>query len=272
MSIDRLCAYFGLTRTPFGRDLAPAQLFRSTAHCEAVARLGWLVDQRGLGILTGEVGAGKTVAARAAVAALEPSRHQIVYCPNPCVGGRGILTQVVTALGATPRFHRAALVPQAAHALACAEAERGRRVLVAIDEAHLLDSQQLDDLRMTITNADMDSRSPAALLLIGQPTLRHRLRHGDLAAVDQRISLRIHLDGMDLTETGAYLKHHTSQAGRSDTLFSDDAVAVIHHASRGLPRAVNNLALQALIATYAADKAIVDQTAAKMAVTEVNGD
>lgn len=271
MSIDRLCAYYGFTRMPFGRDLAPSALFRSAAHQEAVARLSWLVDERGLGTLTGEVGAGKTVAARATVAALEPSRHHVVYCANPTIGGRGILALIVAALGGTPRFHRAALVPQAADALATAEAERGRRVLILIDESHLLDPEQLEDLRM-LTNAELDSRSPAAMVLIGQPTLRRRLHQGAFAAIDQRITLRVHLDGMDLAETANYLKHHAGLAGRTDPLYSDDAVAVIHHASRGLPRAVNNIALQALVATFAADKAIVDQTAAKMAVVEVTGD
>jgi type II secretory pathway predicted ATPase ExeA len=66
---------------PFGRDLPPSALFRSAAHSEAVARLTWLIEERGLGILTGEVGAGKTVAARATVAGLEPSRYQVVYFP-----------------------------------------------------------------------------------------------------------------------------------------------------------------------------------------------
>jgi type II secretory pathway predicted ATPase ExeA len=271
MSIDRLCAYYGFARLPFGRELAPGALFRSAAHQEAVARLGWLVDERGLGTLTGEVGAGKTVAARAAVANLEPSRHHVVYCANPTVGGRGILALIVAALGHTPRFHRGALVPQAADALATAEAERGRRVLILIDESHLLDPEQLEDLRM-LTNAELDSRSPAAMVLIGQPTLRRRLRQGAFAAIDQRIALRVHLDGMDLAETAGYLRHHLGVVGRSDPLFSDDAVAVIHQASRGLPRAINNLALQSLVATFAADKAIVDQAAAKMAVVEVTGD
>src|SRR2546422_11545752 len=82
MSVDRLCAYYGFTRVPFGRDLSPASLFHSAAHQEAVARLTWLIDERGLGILTGEVGAGKTVAARATTARLEPSRFQVVYCPK----------------------------------------------------------------------------------------------------------------------------------------------------------------------------------------------
>ena len=271
MSVDRLCSFFGFTKLPFGRDLAPASLFRSAAHSEAVARLTWCVEERGLGTLTGEVGCGKTVAARATVAGLDPSRHQVIYCANPTVGGRGILSMVVAALGGVPRFHRSALVPQAADALALAEAERGRRVLLVIDEGHLLDPDQLEDLRM-ITNTEMDSRSPAALLLLGQPTLRRRLHQGTMAALDQRITLRVHMEGMDLAETLAYVRHHLGQVGRSDALFSDDALAVIHHAARGLPRAVNNLALQALVATFGADKAIVDQQAAKMAVVEVSGE
>ena len=273
MSLDRLCAYYGFGRVPFGRDIPPSSLFRSSAHLEATARLSWLIDERGLGILTGEVGAGKTVAVRAASSSLDPSRHQVVYCPNPAISGRGLLSLIVTALGATPRFHRAYLVPQAADALATAEAERGRRVLVVVDEAHLLQPDQLEDLRMLGNDGtSMDSRSPAAFLLVGQPTLRRRLRQGVLAAVDQRVTLRVHLEGMDLAESTAYVKHHLSLAGRSDTLFSDDALAVIQHASRGLPRSVNNLALQALVATFAHNKTIVDESAAKMAVVEVVGE
>ena len=64
MSVDRLCKFYGFTRMPFGRDLAPGSLFCSGAHAGAVARLGWCVAERGLGTLTGEVGCGKTVAAR----------------------------------------------------------------------------------------------------------------------------------------------------------------------------------------------------------------
>jgi type II secretory pathway predicted ATPase ExeA len=178
---------------------------------------------------------------------------------------------LVSTLGGIPRFQRATLIPQAAEALATAESERGRRVLMLVDEAHLLDQEQLEDLRM-LTNSNLDSHSPLAIVLIGQPTLRRRLRQGALAAIDQRIALRIHLDGMDLAQSTAYIRHHLGLAGRSDVLFSDDAIAVIHQASRGLPRALNNLALQALIATFATDKAIVDQAAAKMAVAEVVGD
>jgi type II secretory pathway predicted ATPase ExeA len=87
----------------------------------------------------------------------------------------------------------------------------------------------------------MDSHSPFAALLIGQPTLRRRVKLGTFAALDQRIALRYTMTGMQLPETKSYLAHHLGLVGRSDTLFSDDAIALIHQVSRGLPRAVNNL-------------------------------
>ncbi len=175
MSIDRLRAHWGLSRMPFGKDLAPSMLHAHRSHAEATARIAWCIDEQALGVVTGEVGAGKTVAARAAIAALDTSRHTVIYIGNPAIGARGLYAAIVTALGGTPRFHKAALIPQATDALAAELNERGKRVVLVLDEAHLLDADQLEELRL-LTNADMDSRSPGAVLLVGQPTLRRRIK------------------------------------------------------------------------------------------------
>ncbi len=269
--IDRLQGFFGFTRTPFGRDLAPGMLHRHTSHGEAVARIGWCVAEHRIGVITGEVGAGKTVAVRAALHALDPTRHTIIYLPNPTVGVRGIHHQIVAALGQRPLNHRATLVPQTVDALAVEQVERGRTPVLVIDEAHLLDHDQLESVRM-LTNHDMDSSSPFACLLVGQPTLRRKMKLGVLAALDQRIGLRYAMPPMTGEETLSYLRHHLSLAGRSDPLFSDDAVALIHQTARGYPRAVNNVALQALVAAFAADKAIVDESSTRAAVAEVTAE
>jgi type II secretory pathway predicted ATPase ExeA len=150
-------------------------------------------------------------------------------------------------LGATPRLDRATLIRHATELLAAETAERGKTVVLLLDEAHLFTAERLEELRMLI-NSEMDSRATFAGLLLGQPALRRKLRQGVLAALDQRIARRCTLDGMDLKETGEYVAHHVKLAGRSDTLNSDDAVALIHEASRRLPRAVNNLATRSLIA------------------------
>lgn len=271
MSIDRLRAYFGFTKMPFSKELAPGMLHRSRSHAEAVARLSWLIAERALGVLTGEVGAGKTVAVRAATASLDPSRHSVIYLSQPGTGVRGIYAEVVRALGGQPCFQRSSLVPQAAELIEREEIERGKTVTVVADESHLYSPDQLESLRL-LGNARMDSHSPFALVLVGQPSLRRRLRLGSFSALDQRVGMRYHLDGMEATESADYMKHHLSLAGRADTLFSEDAVALIHQTSRGLPRAVNNLAVAALVAAYAASKSIVDESSARQAVTEVTAE
>ncbi|TMR88538.1 hypothetical protein EJK15_65690 [Nonomuraea basaltis] len=119
-----------------------------------------------------------------------------------------------------------------------------------------------------MTNHGLDSGQPFALLL-GQPTLRRMIKLGVLAALDQRIAVRYPMAGMTGEETSGYIRHHLQLAGRSDPLFSDDAINLIHESARGKPRTVNNLAIQALLATFAAGKAIVDENAARSAVTEV---
>ncbi len=271
MSIERLRAHYGLSRMPFGRQLAPGMLFQHPGHDEATARIRWCIDEAALGLITAEVGSGKTVAARAALSTLDTSRHSVIYIGNPAIGARGLYAAIITALGGTPRFHTAALIAQATNALATETEERNKTVVVIVDEGHLLDADQLEELRL-LTNADMDSRSPFACLLVGQPTLRRRIKLGAFAALDQRIALRYSLPGMDLEATAGYIRHHLDLAGRSDTLFSDDAVALIHQTSRGLPRAVNNLAVQALVAAYATDKSIVDESSARAAITEVTSE
>jgi type II secretory pathway predicted ATPase ExeA len=271
VSVELLQAHYGFTRMPFGRDLAPGMLHRHRSHAEAVARITWCIEQHHIGVITGEVGAGKTVAIRAATAALDASRHVTIYIPNPVVGIRGILHHIVAALGGVPTFYTATLVAQAADALAGEQAERGRTPVVVIDEAHLLDHGQMEAIRM-LTSHNMDSGSPFAVLLVGQPTLRQRMRLGVLAALDQRIGMRYAMPPLTDTETADYVGHHLKLAGRADSLFTADAVTVIHNAGRGYPRAINNLAVHALTAAYAAGNPIVDEKAARAALTETATD
>ena len=225
--IDRVQNHWGLTRQPFGPNIPTASLAQTKGFAEAVARIRWATAQPGICVVAGEVGAGKTVAARAALAGLEPARHLLA-------GERD---------------------------------ERGRTPVVIIDEAHLLPVADLEGLRM-LTNTNMDTGSDFALILLGQPTLRRRLKLGVLAALDQRVATRYTIEPMTPDETGAYIKTHLAWVGRTDTLFSDDAVADIHQASRGYPRAVNTLATAAMLAAYTDHKAVIDRSSAEKAIAD----
>ncbi len=271
MSAAPWAAHFGLARTPFGKSIAARDLFPRQAHAEAIARISFCIVENALGVVTGDVGAGKTVALRAAVAALDPTRHQVVYISNPSFGTRGLYVSIVRAPGAQPRYLKAELMAQASDLLAAEAAERHRRVVVICDEAHLLDPAQLEELRL-LTNAEMDYASPFAGILAGQPTLNRQLRMGVFAALDQRIATRFTIKPMDLAESAAYLKHHLQPAGRDAPLFADDAIARLHRVSNGLPRALNNAAVAALIAAAAAGRDLIDDASAKKAVAGLTRD
>ena len=303
--LDVWAAHFGLTRTPFTKTVPANKLFDRAAHGEAVARIHYCINEATLGVVVGDTGAGKTVAVRAAVASLDRTKFTLVYLSNPSGGCRGLYVAIATALGATPRFHKAEAINQAAALLAAEEHERHRRVIFVIDEAHLLSPEQLEELRLTglgvaaggtrpydpgeesdedaetalrrrvaeelrlLSNADLDSASPFAGILLGQPTLAVRLRQGILAALDQRISVRYTIGGMDLAESISYLRHHLAIAGRNDPLVADDAAARLHRYANGLPRALNNAATAALMAAAADGKSLVDDACAKKAIAEL---
>jgi type II secretory pathway predicted ATPase ExeA len=267
--LDRIQSFYGFTRMPFGRDLAAGMLHRHVDHAQATARVAYGIDTRGIAVITGEVGVGKTVAARAALDRVDRARHHLIYIPDPTVGARGVYHHIITALGGKPSFHTAALIPQARNALAAEACERGRTPVLLIDEAHLFDHNGLDAIRL-LTNHDLDTGAPFATVLLGQPDLAQKMRYGILAAFDQRITVRHHMTGMTADETAGYIRHHLNLAGRSDHLFGDDAITLIHTNSRGKPRAVNNLALAALLAARANDKPIVDEASARSAITETS--
>lgn len=158
--------YYGFSRTPFSKQLAVSQVLTHPGHLEAAARIRWLIDEQAIGLVTGEVGAGKTLAARCAAAELDASRHTIIYIANPAVGARGIHQQIALALGVAPRFHRGALIAQTADLLARERDERDKHIALIVDEAHVLDADQLEQLRM-LSNSQMDSDSLLAIVLLG---------------------------------------------------------------------------------------------------------
>ncbi len=123
--------------------------------------------------------------------------------------------EIVGRLGDVPRFHKAALIPQVTSLLAGEVAERGRRVVLVLDEAHFLSRSQLEELRL-LTNAEMDSTSPFHSCYSASPALRLCL--GTFAALDQRITLRYAIPPMSAEECSSYVPHHPRLARRNHPL------------------------------------------------------
>jgi type II secretory pathway predicted ATPase ExeA len=239
-------AHFGLREKPFRKTPDPRYLYLNATYEEALEQLLYAVEERELALLTGEVGSGKTLLSRALVDRLG-DRCEVGMILNPRLSPRQFLRTVASELGvAEPRFHAADLLQQIHDRLLELD-EAGRTALLVIDEAHLIPGKgTFEEIRL-LTNFQLDDRNLIALVLIGQPELRERLRHRAYRALTQRIGAQFHLLPLSEEDTTAYLRHRLKVAGAERPLFTPGAVRVLHRASGGLPRVLNHLATQALL-------------------------
>jgi type II secretory pathway predicted ATPase ExeA len=243
-------SYFGLKERAFRKTPDPQFLFLNEAYEEALDQLAFAVDEMDLALLTGEVGSGKTLLSRALVDRIG-DRHEVGMILNPRLSPRQFLRSVASELGvAAPRFHANDLLQQI-HERLLALDEAGRAALLIIDEAHLIPHRPTFEEIRLLTNFQLDDRNLVAIVLVGQPELRRRLKHRAYRPLTQRIGASFHLSRLSEADTRAYVRHRLRVAGSARSLFTDEALGRLHSASAGIPRVVNQLATQALIEAMA---------------------
>lgn len=255
--------HFGLTRYPFSKELGTDEFFAFEGATELEARLEHLRDLRGIGLITGEVGTGKTSLCRKFVASLHHGIYRTFYVPNTTGNIMDLYKSIAWELGLATERSRAALfrVIRTEVTRLCLECKT--LPILIIDEAHLLRADVLEDLRL-LTNYNMDSENRLCLLLIGQPELRRRLSMAVHEALAQRIVVRFHLTGLARDELPDYLAHRLRLAGTELPLFDPPAQEALFQISGGKLRKLNLLAHHCLFAA-AADRqqAVTDEHVAK---------
>ena len=239
--------YWGLARKPFANTPDPAFVFPSPTFEEGFARLLYDVTgiRGGLSLVTGDVGCGKTMLARALMEKLAGTPHEAIALASP----RLTAAQLLQAIGEATGMER---MPRQKHALVKALGDHlaavhasGRRTTLVVDEAQLVPASLLEEIRL-LTNYEDRTDKHLHVVLLGQPELRDRV--AKQAQIDQRISLRFALQPLDAEEVGAYVRHRLKVAGANGKrVFGDDALARLADRSAGVPRLVNNLATQALV-------------------------
>jgi type II secretory pathway predicted ATPase ExeA len=257
-------AFFGLRDKPFRKTPDPRYLFLNDAYEEALERLFFAVEEVDLALLTGEVGCGKTLLTRALIDRLG-DRYEVGMILNPRLSPREFLRTVAMELGvAEPRAHTSDLLDQL-HARLLELDEAGRTGLLVVDEAHLIPGKPTFEEIRLLTNFQMDDRNLIAIVLVGQPELRERLKHRAYRALTQRIGAEFHLTPLSADDSVAYVRHRLSVAGATRPVLSEPAIRRLHAASGGIPRVLNHLATQALLEGMARGMALVDEEAAQVA-------
>lgn len=259
--------YFGWNKTPFQKQVLTSDLYHSEQFDEMQARLTFMINQREFGLITGEVGAGKTTALRALRDQLLSSEHVFLYLSDSSLKPRDFYRGMLQQLDIEPMFLASDLKRQFKDALLDLYLNKEKTPIVIIDEAHLLSPTMLQEIRF-LTNFEVDSLSPLALILVGQPELRDKIRLRSLEAISQRITTRFHLVALTYEEMKEYIDHHLKVAGETKQLFTEAAMKKIYMHTKGILRLTNRLCAECLINCVARQELLVDEDSVERVLTD----
>lgn len=237
--------FYGLASTPFRKDIPIASLLRYDQLEELTSYLTFVAEEGSIGLVTGEVGVGKSTAVRAFLSTLDDRRYHVCYVGSTDAT-RSVLRRLAWSFGMRAAYLQGDLKDDVHQRIGDMWAEHEKRTVLVIDEAQAYGAKALQELRL-LTNFLCDSVSPLALVLVGQPDLRTQLRKQVHVALDDRIMIRQHLAGLSKKETGEYIRAHLRSVGGPEDIFTADAAAAIFQHANGRPRRINKICIQAVI-------------------------
>jgi type II secretory pathway predicted ATPase ExeA len=259
--------YFGFTHNPFTKHVPAEALFRWKDFENLTTRLKHFVTEGGVFLLTGNIGAGKTTALRAFAQALNPNTHRVVYTNDILDSRKDFYSALLTLFGVTPSHYAGTSQRILRKHLRELAMVKKQMPIVILDEAQNLPAFILEEVRL-LMNSEFDSESLVHFILSGHKLLQQRMSLHENEALRQRITLKFHVHGLSLEETCAYVYHRLETAGSSHEIITDAVLAKIHEQSRGIPRMINKICYALLLAAWASEKKIIDDTVFDMAKNE----
>jgi general secretion pathway protein A len=245
-------AYFGFSASPFSLSPDPAFLYRSTQHEEALANLIYGVQSRkGFVVLTGEVGTGKTTMLECLRDFLDSQLTEFAFIFNSRITSDQFFEMIAYDLDLQCQRTSKTEVLFALNSLVVQQADQNRTTVLIIDEAHNLEWEVLEEVRL-LGNMENRRGKLIQVILAGQPELDRKLDAPNLRQLKQRIVLRCHLDPFSEADTADYLKSRMEKAGLANqTVFPPALLAEIHARSQGIPRVINAVCDNLLLTCFA---------------------
>lgn len=234
--------HFGLTEHPFAETPKAEALMKDERFEKALNRLEFFRQTGRLALIIGQTGTGKSSLLRLFTRRLPGNQCHPVYFHMTPIGPNALLRMIVSELGEAPKLGKDRLFAQLAGRVGQDEGQ----TLLIIDEAHLLPSQALTDLRLLISTG-LDETLPLAIILCGQEPLGVMLKRSAHADLLNRICVRVRLGSLTPAQTAAYIDHRIRTAGGTDRIFDPEAKKLIHEFSGGICRQINSIATACLI-------------------------
>lgn len=239
--------YFEMTQEPFSNAPVSRFYYNSGQHSEALTRLTYAADSmKGLAVLVGQIGAGKTTLARRMLDSLPEDKYEaaLLVIIHSGITASWLLRRIAMQLGVqNPASEKLTLLGQLYQRLVQIY-EQGKKAVVLIDEAQMLQTRELMEEFRGLLNLEVPERKLVSFVFFGLPEIEQNLMLDPPLA--QRVAVRVKLSSFDRDATEAYIKHRLRLAGAQRMLFSPEAIDIIHQHSRGIPRVINTLCDNAL--------------------------
>jgi type II secretory pathway predicted ATPase ExeA len=237
--------FYGFTGEPFAKDTGEQALFRHSSFNELSGRLAYIKQHRGIMLLTGEPGTGKTTALRCFFSSLKEQSFFPVYLPLSTVGITEFYQQINQSLGGEHSSRKHRLFKSIQERILDLAVNRNKTPVIVIDEGHLLKNENFFELQI-ITNFNMDSLDPCIFILAAQSHLNDRLQRSILSSFNQRIGIKYHLFPLGAEECREYILHNFKINGVSCEIFNEPALRAIYNISRGIIRNIGKLTTKTL--------------------------
>ncbi len=261
--------YWGMERRPFENDHDPTFFVPDEAGALALAKLRYVaLEERGLALLSGPAGCGKTMIARMLLSELDGAGWQTATLDMPYAGSAELLALAAHRLGAPAGADSAVLDRLATHLTALRG--RGRRAVMLVEDAHAMEPVPGFLALRSLLHLEAGGEPLLQVILAGQAELSARLRA--VPALEQQVALRVRLGPMALEETKRYILYRLKIAGCTRGIFTRQAGALVHELSGGIPRNVNRLCELALVTGYGLGEEKVGPEIVEMAGRELGLD
>jgi general secretion pathway protein A len=264
------CQFYGLKERPFNVTSDPAFFFLSKQHKEALSHLLYGVTQRkGIIVITGEIGTGKTTLCRFFLSQLAKN-VKTAFILNPYFSENQLLEAIVKDLGLKIKNKSKLSFVWGLNDFLLNESKSGNNVMIIIDEAQNLRPQALEQIRL-LSNLETEKDKLLQIILMGQPELNRKLDLYELRQLKQRIMVRYHITPLTQEELKEYINHRLSVAGsNTNVTFTDEVFKIISDFSCGVPRLVNIICDRALLAGFVAETKTIDLDIINKCIKELN--